>query len=180
MTPKEGSKLARIPLISPEKATGEAKETLAEIEGIAGKVPNAFRALANNGGYAKGMWQIRQALMTDQVLPKRSAEAIALAVSAANACEYCVVNHSASLERLGESPESIEAIRAAQGADEAEEALLSFAVQVSKDPFELRDEDFSRLEQLGYSQEEVFDAAAVAIHYTAMNRFLDTFLVDLE
>lgn len=172
--------MARIPLIDPDRATGLAAETFDEIKAHAGKVGNVWRALANNPRMLKAVWDRRQSVMEGDALPLVTKEAIALAVSEANDCKYCVTNHSATLSRLGESTERIEEIRKHKGRDEAEQALLDFAVRVATDPHSLTDEDFERLRALGYSDDALMEAVGVATHYTALNRFLDAFLVDLD
>lgn len=172
--------MARIPLVDPDEATGDLADTFEEIRAHAGKVGNVWRALGNHPATLKAVWDRRQAVMESDVLPLTTKEAIALAVSEANACTYCVTNHSAALRRLGESDERIEQVRRREGRDEADQALLDFAVEVSTNPHGLRDDDFDQLRKLGWSDAELFEAAGVATHYTALNRFLDAFLVDLD
>lgn len=172
--------MARIPLIDPAKAQGETAATFAEIESHAGKVGNVWRALANNPRMLKAVWDRRQSVMAGEALPLASKEAIALAVSEANQCRYCVTNHSAALSRLGESTDRIDKIRQRQGNDPAEQALLDFAVLSSTDPHAVTDEQIEDLRRLGYSDEAIFEAVGVATHYTALNRFLDVFQVDLD
>jgi len=172
--------MARIPLVDPDTATGALAETFGEIKSHAGKVGNIWRALGNNPRLLKAVWDRRQAVMEGDALPMATKEAIALAVSEANACTYCVTNHSAALSRLGESTERIEQIRQHKGRDQADQALLDFCVKSSTDPHSISDGEFEELRSLGYSDEAIFEAVGVATHYTAVNRFLDTFLVDLD
>lgn len=172
--------MARIPLITPDEATGLVAETFAEIDAKAGKVGNVWRALANNPKMLKAVWDRRQSVMDGDALSLLTKEAIALAVSESNSCKYCVTNHSASLSRLGESLERIEEIRQLKGRDEAEQSLLDFAVKVSTDPHSITDGQLEHLRSAGYSDAAIFEAAGVATHYTALNRFLDTFEVDLD
>lgn len=172
--------MARIPLISTDDATGELAETFAEIEAKAGKVGNVWRALANNPRMLKAVWDRRQSVMEGAALPLATKEAIALAVSEANSCKYCVTNHSAALSRLGESTDRIEEIRRQQGRDDAEQLLLDFAVRVSTNPHAVTDAQLDELRSAGHSDAAIFEAAGVATHYTALNRFLDTFDVDLD
>jgi uncharacterized peroxidase-related enzyme len=172
--------VARIPLIDPTQAQGELAETFGEIQAHAGKVGNVWRALANNPKMLKAVWDRRQSVMTSDALPLVTKEAIALAVSEANQCKYCVTNHSAALSRLGESTERIEKIRQQEGTDAAEQALLDFAVLTSTNPHAIMDDRFEELRKHGYSDAAIFEAVGVATHYTALNRFLDVFDVDLD
>ncbi len=172
--------MARIPLIKPEDASGELFETFEEIRSHAGKVGNVWRALGNNPKMLKAVWDRRQSVMGGDALPLVTKEAIALAVSEANQCTYCVTNHSAALSRLGESPDRIEEIRNRKTADPAEQALLHFAVLTSTDPHSITDQHFEDLRAHGYSDAAIFEAVGVSTHYTALNRFLDVFLVDLD
>lgn len=172
--------MARIPLIDPENATGDLANTFAEIKSHSGKVGNIWRALGNNPRMLKAVWDRRQSAMEGDALSLTTKESIALAVSEANACKYCVTNHSAALSRLGESTERIEEIRQHKGRDEAEQAIIDFSVKASTDPHSITDDQYESLHTLGYSDEAIFEAVGVATHYTAVNRFLDTFVVDLD
>ena len=172
--------MARVTLVDPATATGELAETFSEIESHAGKVGNIWRALANNPKMLKAVWDRRNSVMGSDSLPHITKEAIALAVSSANNCEYCVVAHSASMSRLGESTERIDDILALQGKDEAEQALIDVCVRAVTDPHALEDKDFDRLRDLGHSDAAIFDAIGVATHYAAINKFLDSFQVDLD
>jgi uncharacterized peroxidase-related enzyme len=173
--------MARVPLIDRDAATGEAAEVFDEIESKGAKVGNIWRALANQPRMLRAVWDRRQAVMEGDALSLTEKEAIALAVSQANDCKYCVTNHSASLSRLGESTERIEEIRNQRGKGEADQALLDFSVKVSTDPHSITDDEFNALKSVhGYTDDQIFEAVGVATHYTAVNRFLDAMLVDLD
>lgn len=173
--------MARIPLIDPADATGELATTFQEISDYTGgKIGNVWRALANEPKMLKAVWDRRQAVMEGENLSKTVKETVALAVSQNNDCEYCVVNHSAALGRLGESDERIDEIKDGKGRDSDEQALIDLCVRAVTDPNRLNDDDFDKVRSHGWNDAQIFEAVGVATHYTALNRFLDTFLVDLD
>lgn len=172
--------MARISLPDPATATGELKEIFDEIEKAAGKVGNIWRAYGVKPALLRATWERRKALMTRGELRGELREGIALAVSEANGCEYCIQAHTRSLARFGASPERIEALRYRRLEDPAEKALLDYAVKVSTDPHGITDEEVENLRRLGYSDVAIVEATAIADHYTAMNKFLDALAVEWD
>ncbi|MGL1834296.1 carboxymuconolactone decarboxylase family protein [Rhodocyclaceae bacterium SMB388] len=64
-------------------------------------VPNLFKVMAHNPAYLQASWQRVKAIMGPGLLDRKTKEMIAVAVSAANGCDYCVSGHTAALRALG-------------------------------------------------------------------------------
>jgi AhpD family alkylhydroperoxidase len=67
-------------------------------------VPNMTRAMANSPAVLDGYLQLSGAL-TKGKLPAKTREEIALAVSQANSCDYCLAAHSTIGKMVGLSPD---------------------------------------------------------------------------
>lgn len=84
-------------------------------------VPDFWRTLATNAVLLDSVWATLKALMHPEAdnrntrLDARAREIIALAVSATNACAYCINSHSAALQKLGIDQETFGEIMAIVG-----------------------------------------------------------------
>jgi uncharacterized peroxidase-related enzyme len=85
---------------------------------------------------------------------------IAVAVSMANGCLYCLVAHGAALrEALGDPilADRITLDHRRAGLDERRTAILDFAVKVTQRPLDCTPESLETLEGFGLTEEEVWD-----------------------
>jgi uncharacterized peroxidase-related enzyme len=100
-------------------------------------------------------------------------EMIAVAVSMANQCLYCLVAHGAALrEALGDpiKADRITLDYRRANLDEKMEAVLDFAVKLTELPTECSEDDIEHLKSLGLTQEEVWDVIEIAAMYNFTNR----------
>ncbi len=100
-------------------------------------------------------------------------EMIAVAVSMANGCLYCLVAHGAALrEALGDAVKAdritLDYKRA--GLDAKMEAVLDYATKLTLSPLECLQEDLEHLQSFGLTQEEVWDVIEIAAMYNFTNR----------
>ncbi len=100
-------------------------------------------------------------------------EMIAVAVSMANGCLYCLVSHGAALrEALGDpiQADRITLDHKRAGLETKMEAVLDFAVKLTKSPHDCLQEDIEHLKSLGLTLEEVWDVIEIAAMYNFTNR----------
>ena len=100
-------------------------------------------------------------------------EMIAVAVSMANGCLYCLVAHGAALrEALGDPilADRITLDHRRAGLDERRTAILDFAIKVTERPLECTPRDLERLEGYGLTEKEVWDVVEIASMYNFTNR----------
>lgn len=100
-------------------------------------------------------------------------EMIAVAVSMANRCLYCLVAHGAALrEALGDPilADRITLDYRRAGLDERLTSILDFAVKLTTTPGECLESDIGGLRQLGLTEEEVWDVVEIAAMYNFTNR----------
>ncbi|MBO0714300.1 MAG: peroxidase-related enzyme [Acidimicrobiales bacterium] len=139
-----------------------------------GFVPNVFRAYAWRPDRLRAWFShFRQLHEATEGLSAAEREMIAVAVSMANGCLYCLVAHGAALrEELGDPvlAERILFDYRRAGLDERRQAILDYAVKVTTRPLECDEQDIARLRMLGLSVEEVWDVAELAAMYNFTNR----------
>lgn len=106
-------------------------------------------------------------------LSRAEREAIVVAVSSENACQYCLTAHGAALRILGKDPILAEQIannwRTADLSPRWR-AMLAFASRVNEPGFAATDDEVAALRASGFSDDDVWDIAAIAAFFGFSNR----------
>ncbi|MBX3280700.1 MAG: peroxidase-related enzyme [Acidobacteria bacterium] len=139
-----------------------------------GFVPNVFRVFSFRPERLSAWFaHYKQLHEPTTNLNTAEREMIAVAVSMANGCLYCLVAHGAALrEALGDPvrADRITLDYRRAGLDERMTAVLDFAVKLTRSPVECSENDLNRLRGLGLTEEEVWDVAEIAAMYNFTNR----------
>lgn len=170
---------SRIMLTDPEAATGVVGHIFDEIKKTFGMVPNLFRAYANHPDLLRTNWEKHKAIMVHGELPRKTKESIALAISNANGCNYCVASHTMALKRLKVTDEEIEKIKRLEINDDRESVVFNLAFKAATNPHQITDEEFARLRSVGFSDKQILEALGVMEIFSSYNRFLDALEVPL-
>jgi uncharacterized peroxidase-related enzyme len=113
-------------------------------------------------------------MLGESGLSKLEREMIAVVVSAANRCFYCLTAHGAAVRKLSGDPELGELLvmnyRAAI-LSRRHRAMLDFAHRLTTSPDSVEESDRERLRRAGFSDRNIWDIAAVASFYNMTNRF---------
>jgi len=98
-----------IPSVPESEATGKVKALYDDIKATRGlaEVPNFWKAIALNPDYLEATWNALKAVMAPGKLDRATKEAIAVAVSATNSCDYCLRSHTDALRDLGVDDETL-------------------------------------------------------------------------
>jgi uncharacterized peroxidase-related enzyme len=139
-----------------------------------GFVPNVFRAYAQRPEHFRAFMGYHDVLMKSKgPLSRAEREAIVVAVSSENRCQYCMTAHGAALRILGKDPQLAEQIannwRTADLTDRLR-TILTFASQVNESGFAASDEQIEALRRSGLSDEEIWDIGAIAAFFGFSNR----------
>ena len=139
-----------------------------------GFVPNVLRlyALRPSRLLAWNAWY-EEAMKGESGLTKAEREMIAVVVSVANDCAYCIAAHSAALRKLTKDPALADAIAADHAAAAVEprvRAMLDFAVKLTVRPREMEEADVESLRVAGWTDEDVMDIAEVTGLFNMSNR----------
>jgi uncharacterized peroxidase-related enzyme len=151
--------MSRIPQIDPTTATGRAKELLDAVKDKLGLVPNMTRAMANAPAVLDGYLQLRGALGKG-ILPSKIREQIALAVSQANGCDYCLAAHSAIARTVGLTAEQIRDSRLGNAVDPKADALIRFARKVVDARGRVGDNDLDDVRKAGFDDGAIAEVVA--------------------
>ena len=106
-------------------------------------------------------------------LTKLEREMIAVVVSSANRCYYCLTAHGAAVRQLTKDAELGEMLvmnwRTAR-LPAKQVALLEFAHRLTTTPAEIGEADRDALRQVGWSERDIWDAASVVGFFNFTNR----------
>src|SRR3954469_18489499 len=139
-----------------------------------GFVPNVFRAYAFRPERLSAWFEHYRMLheRTDN-LDAADREMVAVVVSAANGCLYCLVAHGAALrEALGDPVlgERISYDWRRAGLDARRAAICAYAEKLTRSPRDVTREDLETLLDAGLTLEEAWDVAEIAAMYNLTNR----------
>lgn len=164
----------RFPTPSLDKLPEDIRTRILSVQEKSGFVPNVFLTLAYRPDEFRAFFAYHDALMEkDSGLTKAEREMIVVATSAANQCQYCVIAHGAILRIRAKSPVIADQIAVNyRKADitPRQRAMLDFAMKVSRSAEEVSEADFAALAAHGFSNDDVWDIAAVAAFFALSNR----------
>jgi len=141
-----------------------------------GFIPNVARNFALTPEHFMRWFRYYDFLMRNEDqshLSHKEREMIAVVVSSANACEYCLASHSAYLRQISGDPVLPEVLAAnfrRAHLTPREHALLEFAYQITIDSAVMSSADVQMLRALGLSDQAIFEAAQVAAMFNFTNR----------
>jgi uncharacterized peroxidase-related enzyme len=153
----------------------DIRARILEVQEKAGFVPNVFLALARRPAEWRAFFAYHDALMQKEEgsLSKGDREMIVTTTSAANQCIYCVVAHGAILRIYEKKP--LVADQVAVNYRKADitprqRAMLDFAMKVCLHSHEIADADFEVLYPFGFTDEDIWDIAAITAFFGLSNR----------
>jgi uncharacterized peroxidase-related enzyme len=165
----------RYPFPDLKDLPADIKARVLEVQEKAGFVPNVFLALARRPAEWRAFFAYHDALMLKETgsLTKGDREMIVTTTSAANQCLYCVVAHGAILRIYEKKP--LVADQVAVNYRKADipprqKAMLDFAMKVCLRSHEIDDGDFPPLHAHGFSDEDIWDIAAITAFFGLSNR----------
>ncbi|MCB2107116.1 MAG: peroxidase-related enzyme [Rhodobacteraceae bacterium] len=139
-----------------------------------GMLPNVLRAYAFRPAKLRNFVNFYNELMLGESgLSKLEREMIAVVVSSANHCYYCLVAHGQAVRQLSGDPELGEMLafnyRVAP-LNRRQKAMLDFVYKMTTQPFAVDAADRKSLKRAGFSDSEIFDIADTAGFYNMSNR----------
>lgn len=162
--------MSRIAAIDPETATGITKDLLDATQAQLGRLPNLYRTLAQSPAALAGYLGFRGALING-VLDVQMRERIALLTAAINDCGYCVSAHTLRGAKAGLNTDQLCDTQRSRDANPRIEAALQFVDCVIQNRGIIADNDFLRVKQAGWSDQEIGEMIA----HVALNVFSNYF-----
>jgi uncharacterized peroxidase-related enzyme len=166
--------ISRYPVPSLDELPDDIRERILKVQEKSGFIPNVFLLLARRPDEFRAFFAYHDALMDKPGgLSKAEREMIVVATSAANQCQYCVVAHGAILRIRAKDP--LVADQVAVNYRKADitprqKAMIAFAMQVAFEAYGVDEPQIDALKQHGFSEEDVWDIAAIVAFFGMSNR----------
>ncbi len=159
--------MTRLKALSPDEATGKAKELFNGVQSKLGMVPNMMRTMGNSPAVLEAYLNLSGAL-GHGTLGAKTGELIALAVAESNACDYCLSAHSFIGEKLvGIDASALAEAREGNSKNAKIDAALKFAQELVSKRGAVHNADVKAVKDAGYSDGEVGEIVA----HVALNIF---------
>ncbi len=139
-----------------------------------GFVPNVYSAYSLRPERLRNfMRTYNEIMLAPSGLSKLEREMVAVVVSSANRCYYCLVAHGAAVRQLSGDPELGEMMafnhRVAK-LDARQRAMMDFAWKMTTTPWLVDDADRNGLSAVGLNEADVFDLAETVAFFNLSNR----------
>jgi uncharacterized peroxidase-related enzyme len=162
--------ISRLTAVNPAASEGKASALLGSVKAKMGVVPNMMKTMAHSPALLEGYLAFSGALAKG-VLPAVVREQLALVVSQANGCEYCVSAHALFAGRAGLSPEQIAWAREGVAQDAKTQAVLSLALNILEARGDVSDEELDDAREAGLSDAEIAEVVGHVTLSTLTNYF---------
>ena len=166
--------LWKLDLPSPDPTEEDLTKYWAKCVEKLGMVPNVIRAVSTNPKKARTFISMYNELMLGESgLSKLEREMVAVVVSSANRCYYCLVAHGQAVRQYSGDPQLGEMLvmnyRVAD-LPARQRAMLDFAWKLTLTPFDVGDADRAGLRKLGLSERDLYDLCDVVAFFNMSNR----------
>ena len=157
-----------------DKLPDDIRTRLLAVQEKSGFIPNVFVKLAYRPDEFRAFFAYHDALMEkDGGLSKAEREMIVVATSSFNNCEYCVIAHGAILRIRAKNPliaDQIAVNYLKADITPRQRAMLDFAMKVCRVAHLIAEDDFAVLSRHGFSDDDIWDIAAIASFFALSNR----------
>ncbi len=166
--------ISRYPLPDLNDLPDDLRAAILEVQEKTGFVPNVFLTLAHRPEELRAFLAYHDALMLrDSGLSIVEKEMIVVATSNDNGCQYCVIAHGAILRVRAKNPliaDQVAINHRKADISPRQKAMLDFALKVSRNSRAVSEEDFDTLRPHGFSDEDIWDIAAITAFFGLSNR----------
>jgi uncharacterized peroxidase-related enzyme len=166
--------ISRFPVPALDDIPEDIRSRILAVQEKSGFVPNVFLTLAHRPDEFRAFFAYHDALMDKPGnLTKAEREMIVVATSNANQCQYCVVAHGAILRIRAKNPQIADQVAINyRKADitPRQMAMIDFGMKVSARAYEVGDEDVELLKSHGFTEDDIWDIAAISAFFGMSNR----------
>ncbi|MGD9066206.1 MAG: peroxidase-related enzyme [Desulfobacterales bacterium] len=168
--------IVKVSLPDQETLSEDILEYFNKCEEKLGLIPNVLRAYSVNPEKFRNFCAFFNHLMLDEEttdISKLEREMIAVCVSSANRCYYCLVAHGHAVRQLSGDPELGEMLvmnyRVAE-LSQRHRTMLDFVWKLTLTPHDMSEDDRQELRDAGFSNQDIFDICDVAGFFNYTNR----------
>ena len=166
--------ICALPTPDPATLDDDLQAVFAKCVEKLGIVPNVLAAYSQNQKKLRNfMAMYNELMLAPSGLSKLEREMVAVVVSSANRCYYCLVAHGQAVRQLSDDPELGEMMvmnyRVAK-LDVRQRAMLDFAWMLTTAPHTVGDAERETLRAVGLSEGDIFDLCDTVGFYNMSNR----------
>jgi uncharacterized peroxidase-related enzyme len=166
--------MAWIKVIDEAEAAGKLREVYDDVIRERGKLSNIMRVQSLNAEAMARHLELYVTLMFgESALTRAERELVAVVVSSANRCQYCVNHHAEPLRLFWKDDERVDAaIRDWRDAPLSSRgrALAAYADKLTRAPGDVTEEDVAALRAEGFSDRDILDVNMIAAYFNFVNR----------
>ena len=166
--------MAWIRVVGEGEASGELREAYARVKDARGKISQIMAVHSLHPKAMLSHLDLYLAIMfAPSGLTREEREAVAVAVSAANGCAYCVAHHAEALKHYWKDEARVDAvIRDPRAVDLPPRlrAMVDYALKLTKEPKAMGREDIAALKSQGLTDEEILSLNLVVSYFNFVNR----------
>jgi uncharacterized peroxidase-related enzyme len=159
-----------------DDAPEASRPALRAVDQQLGFTPNSFKLLSLSPAALSGVVALQGAL--GRTIDARTRDIVALVVSQANECGYCLSAHSQTAAQFNHATaEEIALARHGRSADPKRQAAGTFARRVVEERGKVTDADLEAVRKAGYSDRQVVELVALVAQFQLtnfMNNVADT------
>jgi uncharacterized peroxidase-related enzyme len=169
----------RLPIPPRDDVIPQTRVILDRVYTRLGFVPNLHRALSISPQVLEGFTAMSESLAT--VLDYKTRVRIAIAVSQANGCNYCVSSHMhTGRNAAGLDPDEMELNRQGNSFDPKAAVAVSFARKVNQRRGKVHDQDILEIRQAGYTDAEILEITALCIQTLLTNTLNNVLMTEVD
>lgn len=162
------NEMSRLSIVETTCECSEVQKGFEKAQKAFGMVPNFTKVLASSPVAVNAFidyWSAMYQGKLDHSVRVR----IALALSQANACQYCVSAHSAIAEGAGMNQNEIELARAGAAIEAKEDTAVKFARAVLEHRGDVTDNELKAMHEAGFSDGEIVEIILLVGMFSAAN-----------
>jgi uncharacterized peroxidase-related enzyme len=162
--------MSRIAIPGREDAPAESRAILDNVNRMLGFVPNLQRLMSISPNALAGWAALMGSLSKTLDVKTRDGIALALAVSEADACDYCLAAHSYISTNLAKiPPEEIALNREGRSSDPKRLAAVAFAKALIETRGKVSDEEFGAVKSAGWTDANIVEMIALSAQFLLTN-----------
>ncbi|MDI4238471.1 peroxidase-related enzyme [Bradyrhizobium sp. Arg237L] len=159
---------SRIKIPTREEAPDASQPALEKVNKTLGFVPNLQRLMSISPAALNGWAGLMGSLST--TLDLKTRDGIALAVSEADGCNYCLAAHSYTARNLAKiDVDEISINREGRSADPKRQAAILFAKRLIETAGKVSDEEFEAVRKAGWSDANIIEMIALTAQFLLTN-----------
>jgi len=163
-----------IKIISEDNAQGKLKEVYENIIKSRGKLSNIMKIHSLNPDAMIKHMDLYKSLMFDKSnLSRELKEMIAVVVSVANKCEYCIYHHAEALNFYWKDKEKLNQFIndfRSSGADPKTIILLEYANELTISPNHISQSTIDKIKSFGWNDDDILLTNLIVSYFNFVNR----------